>query len=165
MRLLFFVLVVHCLLATPLLAFLAPTKPTTSSSIRSPAFVRIQHADDDETSVVGDGLVRLSASSSSSASVDNNHGSPSRRWKNEIAAAVLACCVMVAAAPAQAVSGGGLDYAGLDLSGQDFSQGNYKGKDFTQGALLLVRLWLTDVWRLLRIVKTAPLFIWLSWLV
>jgi hypothetical protein len=34
---------------------------------------------------------------------------------------------------ALAVSGGGLDYAGLDISGQDFSKGNYKGKDFTQG--------------------------------
>ena len=34
--------------------------------------------------------------------------------------------------PANAVSGGGLDYAGLDLTGQDFSNGNYKGKDFTQ---------------------------------
>jgi hypothetical protein len=32
-----------------------------------------------------------------------------------------------------AVSGGGFDYAGTDISGQDFSNGNYKGKDFTQG--------------------------------
>lgn len=31
-----------------------------------------------------------------------------------------------------AVSGGGLDFAGLDISGQDFSNSNYKGKDFTQ---------------------------------
>jgi len=31
-----------------------------------------------------------------------------------------------------AVSGGGLDYAGLDISGQDYSNSNYKGKDFTQ---------------------------------
>lgn len=31
-----------------------------------------------------------------------------------------------------AVSGGGLDFAGLDISNQDFSKGNYKGKDFTQ---------------------------------
>jgi hypothetical protein len=34
---------------------------------------------------------------------------------------------------AGAVSGGGLDYAGTDITGQDFSKGNYKGKDFTQG--------------------------------
>lgn len=33
---------------------------------------------------------------------------------------------------AAAVSGGGLDYANIDITGQDFSNGNYKGKDFTQ---------------------------------
>ena len=31
-----------------------------------------------------------------------------------------------------AVSGGGLDYANIDITGQDFSHQNYKGKDFTQ---------------------------------
>ena len=34
--------------------------------------------------------------------------------------------------PVYAVSGGGLDYANLDITGQNFSNGNYKGKDFTQ---------------------------------
>lgn len=34
---------------------------------------------------------------------------------------------------AWAVSGGGLDFANIDISGQDFSKNNYKGKDFTQG--------------------------------
>jgi uncharacterized protein YjbI with pentapeptide repeats len=35
--------------------------------------------------------------------------------------------------PALAVSGGGLDYANLDISGQDYSNSkSYKGKDFTQ---------------------------------
>lgn len=35
--------------------------------------------------------------------------------------------------PSFAVSGGGLDYAGLDISGQDYSNSKaYKGKDFTQ---------------------------------
>ena len=35
--------------------------------------------------------------------------------------------------PAHAVSGGGLDYAGIDITGQDFSNSKaYKGKDFTQ---------------------------------
>ena len=33
---------------------------------------------------------------------------------------------------AAAVSGGGLDYANLDITGQDFSNQKYKGKDFTQ---------------------------------
>jgi hypothetical protein len=36
---------------------------------------------------------------------------------------------------AWAVSGGGLDYAGIDITGQDFSNGNYKGKDFTQASI------------------------------
>jgi len=31
-----------------------------------------------------------------------------------------------------AVSGGGLDYANMDITGQDFANANYKGKDFTQ---------------------------------
>jgi hypothetical protein len=34
---------------------------------------------------------------------------------------------------ASAVSGGGLDFANMDITGQDFSNGSYKGKDFTQG--------------------------------
>ena len=29
-----------------------------------------------------------------------------------------------------------MDYASLDLTGQDFSNGNYKGKDFTQVRIL-----------------------------
>jgi uncharacterized protein YjbI with pentapeptide repeats len=43
----------------------------------------------------------------------------------------LACSIV---SPAMAVSGGGLDYAGTDISGQDFSNNSktYKGKDFTQ---------------------------------
>ncbi|KAL7570915.1 hypothetical protein ACA910_002548 [Epithemia clementina (nom. ined.)] len=44
----------------------------------------------------------------------------------------IAAAFCIAAAPALAVSGGGLDYAGLDISNQDFSGSNYKGKDFTQ---------------------------------
>ena len=35
--------------------------------------------------------------------------------------------------PASAVSGGGMDYAGIDITGKDFSNSkDYKGKDFTQ---------------------------------
>eukprot|EP00535_Pseudo-nitzschia_heimii_P004613 CAMPEP_0197177548 /NCGR_PEP_ID=MMETSP1423-20130617/3112_1 /TAXON_ID=476441 /ORGANISM="Pseudo-nitzschia heimii, Strain UNC1101" /LENGTH=282 /DNA_ID=CAMNT_0042627107 /DNA_START=53 /DNA_END=901 /DNA_ORIENTATION=- len=50
------------------------------------------------------------------------------------AATAAALVVALAALPqvSLAVSGGGLDYAGLDISNQDFSKGNYKGKDFTQ---------------------------------
>lgn len=48
---------------------------------------------------------------------------------------VLASCLtLILAVPAVslAVSGGGLDYANLDITGQDFSKNSYKGKDFTQ---------------------------------
>ena len=45
-----------------------------------------------------------------------------------VALAGLVCMPMVCGA----VSGGGLDYANIDITGQDFSKGNYKGKDFTQ---------------------------------
>lgn len=48
---------------------------------------------------------------------------------------VLASCLaLILAVPVAslAVSGGGLDYANLDITGQDFSNNSYKGKDFTQ---------------------------------
>jgi hypothetical protein len=52
-------------------------------------------------------------------------------WATTTAAALLmASCAFVPAS--LAVSGGGLDFAGLDISNKDFSKGNYKGKDFTQ---------------------------------
>lgn len=51
-------------------------------------------------------------------------------WATAAATLLLASSTFVQAA--FAVSGGGLDYAGLDISNQDFSKGNYKGKDFTQ---------------------------------
>ena len=46
----------------------------------------------------------------------------------------LTACLLAAALslPANAVSGGGLDFANLDITGQDFSGNTYKGKDFTQ---------------------------------
>ena len=46
--------------------------------------------------------------------------------------ALAAAFILSSASAAWAVSGGGLDYAGIDITGQDFSNGNYKGKDFTQ---------------------------------
>jgi uncharacterized protein YjbI with pentapeptide repeats len=47
---------------------------------------------------------------------------------------VASCLALVLAIPVAslAVSGGGLDFANLDITGQDFSNGNYKNKDFTQ---------------------------------
>ena len=59
---------------------------------------------------------------------------PSPRGSSFWAATAAAALVVMAALPQMslAVSGGGLDFAGLDISNQDFSNGNYKGKDFTQ---------------------------------
>lgn len=61
-----------------------------------------------------------------------------RRVPEWFASLFLSAVVAISAAAALpaaslAVSGGGLDYANLDITGQDFSKGNYKGKDFTQG--------------------------------
>lgn len=36
--------------------------------------------------------------------------------------------LLVNPSPAAAISGGGLDYAGLNLTGQDLSKGKYKSK-------------------------------------
>ncbi|CAM9592221.1 unnamed protein product [Ectocarpus sp. 12 AP-2014] len=48
-------------------------------------------------------------------------------------AAVLMAAVplLVNPSPVAAISGGGLDYAGLNLTGQDLSNGKYKSKDFS----------------------------------
>ena len=55
-------------------------------------------------------------------------------WKKLFISSLLAASIATATPMASfAVSGGGLDYAGTDISGQDFSKSNYKGKDFTQG--------------------------------
>mmetsp|Transcript_27953 Transcript_27953/g.39306 ORF Transcript_27953/g.39306 Transcript_27953/m.39306 type:complete len:240 (+) Transcript_27953:174-893(+) len=60
-----------------------------------------------------------------------------RNWRSEASntfAAFFMATAIAIAAPlgANAVSGGGLDYANLDITGQDFSGQKYKGKDFTQ---------------------------------
>jgi hypothetical protein len=57
----------------------------------------------------------------------------SERKLSFLSAAFVAVTLSTAAPAALAVSGGGLDYAGIDISGQDFSNAIYKGKDFTQG--------------------------------
>jgi uncharacterized protein YjbI with pentapeptide repeats len=50
-----------------------------------------------------------------------------------VTAASIFAMSILSSEPAAAVSGGGLDYAGIDISGQDFSNSKaYKGKDFTQ---------------------------------
>mmetsp|Transcript_15168 Transcript_15168/g.37190 ORF Transcript_15168/g.37190 Transcript_15168/m.37190 type:complete len:245 (-) Transcript_15168:2368-3102(-) len=52
--------------------------------------------------------------------------------KTALATSLLAAVLAIAPNAGIAVSGGGLDFAGLDISGQDFADKNYKGKDFTQ---------------------------------
>jgi len=56
-----------------------------------------------------------------------------RDWNKQVLTVTAALTLLLPTSAAFAVSGGGLDYAGLDITGQDFSNGNYKGKDFTQG--------------------------------
>lgn len=64
---------------------------------------------------------------------------PPRNTKHRVslqfASLLVSAAIAMAAFPTTsfAVSGGGLDYANIDITGQDFSKGNYKGKDFTQG--------------------------------
>lgn len=55
-----------------------------------------------------------------------------RTW---IASMAMTAALAFMAGPAVAVSGGGLDFANLDITASsDFANGNFKGKDFTQGA-------------------------------
>mmetsp|Transcript_17336 Transcript_17336/g.26240 ORF Transcript_17336/g.26240 Transcript_17336/m.26240 type:complete len:216 (+) Transcript_17336:139-786(+) len=51
-----------------------------------------------------------------------------------LAKGVVTTAVLIASVsfPANAVSGGGLDFANLDITGQDFTGQSYNGKDFTQ---------------------------------
>ena len=72
---------------------------------------------------------------SDSNSDKNNNGSTNNTWiTNPFRPSLAIAGLLVSAAPVvcEAVSGGGLDYANIDITGQDFSKGNYKGKDFTQ---------------------------------
>ena len=76
------------------------------------------------------------ASSSAAAAVEKD--AKENFWSSVIVTGALTLSVTMSTLlmplPSNAVSGGGLDFAGLDISGQDFSnaQTNYKGKDFTQ---------------------------------
>jgi uncharacterized protein YjbI with pentapeptide repeats len=57
----------------------------------------------------------------------------SQAKQNFFMSASLAAVLMLAPQAGVAVSGGGLDFANMDLSGQDFSNtAQHKGKDFTQ---------------------------------
>jgi hypothetical protein len=66
--------------------------------------------------------------------IENDNSVAYSARRNTFAAAGLALALTLSTAmPCLAVSGGGLDFAGTDISGQDFSNNSYKGKDFTQG--------------------------------
>jgi hypothetical protein len=65
------------------------------------------------------------------ASTDDGNPSPAAVFlKSTIAAATTFALASTNAV--WAVSGGGVDYASMDITGQDFSNNNFKGKDFTQ---------------------------------
>lgn len=72
-----------------------------------------------------------SSSSSSSSTSLLSHGG----LRDLFFAGVMGAVISMTTPAALAVSGGGLDYAGLDISGQNFAhaKSEYKGKDFTQG--------------------------------
>lgn len=72
----------------------------------------------------------LSAFWRSNDNVDNESVSPVA-MTSALAASFLVL-LSSAALPANAVSGGGKDYANLDITGQDFANQNYRGKDFSQ---------------------------------
>jgi uncharacterized protein YjbI with pentapeptide repeats len=50
---------------------------------------------------------------------------------SSVAAALVLGVGLIASVPADAISGGGMDYSGLNISGQDFSKGKYQAKDFS----------------------------------
>ena len=68
------------------------------------------------------------------------HNSPQKAKKQSLDTHLLlkwqsmALAITMMGQPAIAVSGGGLDYANLDVSGdvKQFVEGNFKGKDFSQ---------------------------------
>jgi uncharacterized protein YjbI with pentapeptide repeats len=50
---------------------------------------------------------------------------------SSVATALVLGASLIAPAPVEAISGGGMDYSGLNISGQDFSKGKYQAKDFS----------------------------------
>ena len=80
-----------------------------------------------------------SASQKADRTVTQLHQSTDHaRWTSSEASWAAALTFTFAAGPALAVSGGGLDYANLDITGStEFANGNFKGKDFTQGTIII----------------------------
>ena len=67
---------------------------------------------------------------------NDNHNDNPNAWITTAASFAAAACLgwTAAISPAVAVSGGGLDFANLDITASpNFANANFKGKDFTQG--------------------------------
>lgn len=78
--------------------------------------------------------VDITPETTRSSVVDENDSENNSIHKSIIGSVIAFSVACSVATPAIAVSGGGLDFAGIDISGQDFSNDSktYKGKDFTQ---------------------------------
>ena len=78
-------------------------------------------------------ITALSAAQRNSNAYDEEDVSSLLGGVRGIAAAFTLFAMTTLSGPAGAVSGGGLDYANLDITGQDFSNEAkaYKGKDFS----------------------------------
>lgn len=78
-------------------------------------------------------ITALSAAQRNSNANDEEDVSSLLGGVRGIAAAFALFAMTTLSGPAGAVSGGGLDYANLDITGQDFSNEakTYKGKDFS----------------------------------
>lgn len=100
-------------------------------------FIVVEPLDKNDVGVVPSTVSLVSQTKDASAANSNrssqNSRSPGFRATTFAATLLLGISFAFVAVPASlAVSGGGLDFAGLDISNQDFSKGDYKGKDFTQ---------------------------------
>eukprot|EP00977_Amphora_coffeiformis_P008055 scaffold1803_cov92-Amphora_coffeaeformis.AAC.78 len=72
--------------------------------------------------------------------VDQEQQDRTNPWVTSVASFTAAACLALTAvaSPVGAVSGGGLDFANLDITGSpDFAGKDFKGKDFTQGEYAL----------------------------
>jgi len=79
-----------------------------------------------------DSVTERSQTADATDAADVRIGNLGSRLTRSIAPTLAAASIVLGPLACGAVSGGGMDYANLNLTGQDFGSGNYKGKDFTQ---------------------------------
>lgn len=114
-------------------AFVLPTSPRTSLLKRDALWRHFVPREDDGGGVWHEDSAPHPQDSSLAPTSDSTNVTDLHQiLKNGLLASCLAAVVLVFPAVSLAVSGGGLDYANLDITGQDFSGSSYKGKDFTQ---------------------------------